>query len=144
MLMTRALHCRFHRAAFRMTTHNDVRYLQTQYGVLDRTRFGEVADRYTFVSRRRNQIADITHDKKVARVGRSQQSGTTRLSEHVTISVSGDCASANSRNRSACLSKCCSRNSTIPEINLCMIGPIAGGRRKRGVFEMSFFFEKGR
>jgi hypothetical protein len=46
-----------------MTAHNDIRYLQTQYGVLDRTRFGEVADRYTFVGRRRNQIADITRDK---------------------------------------------------------------------------------
>ena len=50
----------------------------------------------------------------------ANSSGTTRLSEQVIMSVSGDCASAKSRNRSAYLGSSRSRNSTIPEISLRM------------------------
>ncbi len=58
------------------------------------------------------------HNGGPAKWGEANRSGTTRLSEDVIMSVSGHCASARSRDRSAYLGNCRSRHSTIPEISL--------------------------
>ena len=84
-----ARHHRFHRAAFGMPAHVDVRHLKYKHSILDRARFRQSPIERPSAVAGGMRLPTLRMVKRSPGSVEASKSGTTRLSEQVTNSASG-------------------------------------------------------